>query len=303
MNNITINYHHRNHYKNQLKSKKTVYISLAMTLAFALLELIGGIISNSLALIGDSFHMFSDVMALGASAVAIYFSSKKPTDNFTFGYLRLEILTAFVNGLVLIAISIYIVIEGIIRIFNPRTIELGSMFSIAMVGLLFNIAITLILHNSLKEENNLNVQSAIWHFIGDLINSVGIIIASVIIYFTGWNIVDVIMSIFISFVLFSGGYKITKTAYLILMESSQLDVTTLREDVLTLDGVANVHELHVWHTNDEESNAAMHIFLDDYNKNNFIIVENVKNLLKEKYGIEHSFVAIENIEFNEHKEM
>lgn len=300
--NITTNYHHTKHFKTQNQSKKTVYISLTLTFAFALLEFIGGIISNSLALIGDSFHMFSDVLALGGAAVAIYFSSKKPTSNFTFGYLRLEIITAFVNGLLLLAISFYILIEAIIRIFNPREIDFKSMFGIALVGLIFNIVITLILHNSLKHEHNLNVQSAIWHFIGDLLNSIGVIISAVIIYYTGWVIVDVIMSAIISIILFKGGYKITKKAFLILMDHTSLDTLTIQKEILTLDKVANVHEFHIWHTNDEDTNAAMHILLSDYNKDtDYQVIEKIKNILKEKYDIDHTFVAIENLEHNEHK--
>lgn len=299
---ITTEYHHTNHYKKQNQSKKTVYISLALTLAFALLELIGGIISNSLALIGDSFHMLSDVLALGGATIAIYFSSKKPTKNFTFGYLRLEIITAFVNGLLLLGISFYILVEAVIRIFNPREIELKSMFGIAMVGLIFNIVITLILHNSLKHEHNLNVQSAIWHFIGDLLNSIGVIISAVIIYYTGWVIVDVIMSAIISVVLFKGGYKITKKAFLILMDHTGLDIDKIQKEILDIAEVDNVHEFHIWHTNDEETNAAMHVLLEKYEKDiAYQVVSKINKILKENYSIHHTFIVIENIEYNEHK--
>lgn len=300
MSKISQNYHHIKHYKKQQKSRKTVYIILALTFSFALLELIGGIISNSLALVGDSFHMFSDVLALAGSAIAIYFSAKKPNDNFTFGYLRLEIITAFVNGLVLIVISGYIVFEAFVRMLNPQPIDLKAMGGIAVVGLIFNIVTTLILHNSIKEENNLNVQSALWHFIGDLINSIGVIISAIIIYFTGYIIVDIIMSIIISVILFKGGYKITKTAFLILMDYSNINISEIRKEIYKIDNVANIHELHVWNTNDEETNAAMHILLEDYNKNDYVIVEQIKKILKDKYGIDHVFVAIENIEYNNH---
>lgn len=300
MSKISQNYHHIKHYKKQQKSRKTVYIILALTFSFALLELIGGIISNSLALVGDSFHMFSDVLALAGSTIAIYFSAKKPNDNFTFGYLRLEIITAFVNGLVLIVISGYIVFEAFVRMLNPQPIDLKAMGGIAVVGLIFNIVTTLILHNSIKEENNLNVQSALWHFIGDLINSIGVIISAIIIYFTGYIIVDIIMSIIISVILFKGGYKITKTAFLILMDYSNINISEIRKEIYKIDNVANIHELHVWNTNDEETNAAMHILLEDYNKNDYVIVEQIKKILKDKYGIDHVFVAIENIEYNNH---
>ncbi|WP_371821649.1 cation diffusion facilitator family transporter [Gemella sp. zg-1178] len=260
-------------------------MSIIITLAFALLELFGGIISNSLALIGDSFHMLSDVLALGASAIAIYFSAKKPTDNFTFGYLRLEVITAFVNGLVLIAISFYMIIEGILSIIYPREIELKTMLGISIIVLIFNIRITLVLHKSLKEENNLNVQSAIWHFIGDLINSIGLIISAIIIYFTGYKIVDVIMSIFISFVLFKGGYKITKKAFLILMDYSNINIKDIGNDILNISGVDNVHESHLWNTNDEEKTITMHALINSNEINYRAANQKIKNILKDKYSI------------------
>ncbi|MBF0713371.1 cation transporter [Gemella sp. GH3] len=300
MTKISNNYHHVKHYKVQQKTKKTVYIILITTLAFALLELIGGILSNSLALVGDSFHMFSDVLALAGSAIAIFFSSKKPKGNFTFGYLRLEIITAFVNGLALIVISIYIVIEAIGRFVNPRDIDLKSMIGIAVVGLIFNIVTTLILHNNIKHEHNLNVQSALWHFIGDLLNSIGVIISGIIIYFTKLVIIDAIMSVIISVILFKGGYKITKKAFLILMDHSSLDVDKISKDILNIENVSNVHEFHIWHTNDEQTNAAMHIFLENYDDNDYIVVENIKQILREKYKINHTFIGIENINYNKH---
>lgn len=300
MTNISNNYHHIKHYKTQQKTKKTVYIILITTLAFALIELIGGILSNSLALVGDSFHMFSDVLALAGSAIAIFFSAKKPKGNFTFGYLRLEIITAFVNGLALLVISIYIVIEAIGRFINPRDINLKSMIGIAVIGLIFNIVTTLLLHNNTKHEHNLNIQSALWHFVGDLLNSVGVIISGIIIYFTGLVIVDAIMSVIISIILFRGGYKITKKAFLILMDHSSINVEEIAKDILNVENVSNVHEFHVWHTNDEETNAAMHIFLEDYNGTDYIVVEKIKNILRDKYQIDHIFVGIENINYNKH---
>ena len=179
---IKADFHHKQHYKIQAYSKKILYITLFLTLSFALIEYIGGILSNSLALLGDSFHMFSDVIALGFSLIALIFSSKKPNQKYTFGYVRLEIIAAFINGLMLLGISIYLIFEGIMRFLNPRDIDFKSMLLIATIGLIFNIIITIILTKSLKEEDNLNIQSALWHFLGDLISSIGIITSSTIIY-------------------------------------------------------------------------------------------------------------------------
>lgn len=296
------NYHHKNHYKIQAYSKKILYTTLILTITFALLEYIGGIISNSLALLGDSFHMFSDVIALSFSLIALIFSTKKPNKHYTFGFVRLEVIAAFINGLALLGISIYLLIEAFIRIYTPRNIDFKTMLLISSIGLIFNIIITIILTKSLKEEENLNIQSALWHFLGDLISSIGIIISSTIIYYTGYQIVDVIMSIIITIILFRGGFKITKAAFIILMEGTSLNTDEIREKIEKIPDVSNIHEFHIWHTDSNEINAAMHILLNEYNINSeYKIVESIKELLAKEYNIEHCFVALENIVFNKHE--
>ena len=298
---IQKNFHHKKHYKIQEYSKKVLYTTLILTISFALLEYIGGLLSNSLALLGDSFHMFSDVIALGFSLIALLFSSKKPNKKYTFGFVRLEVLAAFINGLMLVGISIYLIFEGFMRFFNPKDIDFKSMLIISTIGLIFNIVVTIILTKSLKEEDNLNIQSALWHFLGDLISSIGIIISSTIIYFTNYQIVDVIMSIIISIILFKGGYKITKSSFIILMEATTLDTEEIYNKIKEVEGISDIHEFHIWHTDTNEINVAMHILLNEYNTaKDYIIVENVKILLKEKYDIEHCFIALENIKYNDH---
>ncbi len=298
---INSNFHHKKHYKIQAYSKKILYISLILTLSFALIEYIGGVLSNSLALLGDSFHMFSDVIALGFSLIALLYSSKKPNKKYTFGYVRLEVIAAFINGLMLLGISIYLIIEGFMRFLNPRDIDFKSMLLISTIGLIFNIVITIILTRSLKEEDNLNIQSALWHFLGDLISSIGIIISSTIIYFTNYQIVDVIMSIIISIILFRGGYKITKSSFVILMEATTLNTEEIYKNIEKMEGIQNIHEFHIWHTDTNETNAAMHILLDKYSiDKEYIIVEKIKELLLKEYDIEHCFVALENIKYNNH---
>ncbi len=144
-------FHHIEHRKFQSSSKITLWLSLVITMIFTVVEFVGGIVSNSLALLSDSFHMLSDVLALGLSMVAIYFSSKPPTKNYTYGFLRLEIIVAFLNGLALIVISLGIMYEGIMRIIHPRPVESGIMILIAFIGLIANIVLTIILMISLKK--------------------------------------------------------------------------------------------------------------------------------------------------------
>ena len=246
--------------------------------------------------------MFSDVLALGASMVAIYFEAKKPTEKFTYGFLRLEVVVAFLNGIILMLIAVGMIYESVIRFFNPREIDFGSMFFIALIGLIFNIVITWILFSSTKKENNINIKSAMLHFLGDLLNSVGVIISSIIIYFTNFVYIDIIMSVVISVIIFTGGYKISKEAFFILMEAvpSEVDLNTLRNELLNIDGIKNIHELHVWKNDNEEISFTAHILLDNYEKhNNYRIINEIKEKLA-VYDIFHMTVQIENTGINVH---
>ena len=299
---VSSSFHHKNHFKIQKKSKKTLYVTLFLTLFFALMELFGGLFSNSLSLVGDSFHMFSDVLALGASMVAIYFETKKPTEKFTYGFLRLEVIVAFLNGIVLIFIATGMIYESVIRFFHPREIDFGSMFFIALIGLIFNIVITWILFSSTKKENNINIKSAMLHFLGDLLNSVGVIISSIIIYFTDFVYIDIIMSIIISVIVFIGGYRIAKEAFFILMEAvpSEVSLEILKNEILSIDGIENIHELHVWKNDNEEISLTAHILLNNYERyNNYRIVNEIKEKLS-AHNILHMTIQIENTGINIH---
>ncbi|WP_369717122.1 cation diffusion facilitator family transporter [Leptotrichia sp. HSP-536] len=300
---IDFKYHHIKHYKYQAQSKKTLVTSILLTLFFALIELFGGIFSGSLALISDSFHMFSDVVALLFSIIAVFFSAKKPNKNFTYGFLRIEIISAFINGLALMIISVGIVIEAIKRLFNPEHVDFFTMFTIAVIGLLVNIILMAVLIKSLKKEKNLNVKSALWHFLGDTLNSVGVIIAAIILKLTNLVIFDIIISIIISIVIFIGGFKIAKEAFFILMEAvpSDLDIDEIHAKILTISKIKDIHEFHLWNISEENISISFHILLNEYDGvNDYEIVNDVVKLLKNEYGIEHVTVQIENPEINPH---
>ncbi len=300
---IQFDYHHTKHYKLQNQSKKTLWISLGLTFLFALIEFIGGLLSQSLALISDSFHMFSDVVALLLSMVAIYYVAKKPNSRFTFGYVRVEIIAALLNGLALLVIALGIAVEGIVRLFQPVPIDFMSMIGVAVLGLLINIILTVVLMRSLKAENNLNIKSALWHFIGDLLNSVGVIVAGVLIYYTGIVEIDAVASLIISSVIFIGGYKICKSAFLILMEAvpSGLNAQAIRQTILSIDNVQDIHEFHLWSVSDGLYSLSFHVLLKQYDGvNDYEIVKEISHILQEKYGIDHVTIQIENPMINEH---
>ena len=301
MANNTKYFHHVEHRKFQNHSKFTLWLSLVITLIFTIVEFAGGIYANSLALLSDSFHMLSDVLALGLSMVAIYFASKPPTKNYTYGFLRLEIIVAFLNGLALIVISLGIMYEGVMRIIHPEPVESGVMVVIATLGLLVNIILTLILVRSLKKEDNINIQSALWHFMGDLLNSLGVIVAVVLIHFTGWEIIDPIISIIISLIIFNGGYKIIQNAWKVLMERVPEGYSSdeIIDHMKRIEGVIDVHEFHLWSITTNQSSLSAHVVLSDkYIKSPYATINKVSDLLKNKYHLEHVTLQIENIELN-----
>ena len=296
-------YHHLHHVKEQSKSKKTLWVTLLLTLFFTIVEIIGGLLSNSLALLSDSAHMISDVLALGLSMVAIYMATRPPNARFTFGYLRFEIIASFLNGLALAIIAIGIFIEGVRRFLHPESIDFKLMLIISSIGLVVNVVLTLVLSRSMKEEENLNVQSALWHFIGDLLSSVGVIISATLIYFTGLQWFDPLISMVIGGIIFVGGWKIIKESYLILMESvpERFNLDEIRSDIAKVEGVEDVHEMHFWAISSDHYSLTAHVFINN-KVQPFCIILAINETLKEKYGIEHSTIQMENAHIHPHGE-
>lgn len=294
-------FHHVEHLKHQQGSKRTLWASLYITLFFTIVEIVGGILSNSLALLSDSMHMMSDVLALGLSMLAIYFASKAPTAKYTFGYLRLEILAALLNGLALIIIALGITYEGIMRILHPQTVDVKLMLIISTIGLIVNIILTIILTRSLKGEDNINVQSALWHFIGDLLNSVGVIVAVIIIYFTHWTLIDPILSIIISIIIFRGGYKICKNTWGILMERvpDGLDTDEIIQTMKNHPAVVDVHEFHLWSITTDHPSITAHVVVEpSTDDKNYQVIDELSTILADKYNLKHSTLQIEHLEKN-----
>jgi cobalt-zinc-cadmium efflux system protein len=296
-------YHHLEHVKEQRRSQKTLWITLFLTLFFTIVEIIGGLLSNSLALLSDSAHMISDVLALGLSMLALYLARRPPNRRYTFGYLRFEIIASFLNGLALIVIALGIFIEGIQRFLHPQDIRFGTMITIASIGLVVNIVLTVVLHRSMEEEENLNVQSALWHFIGDLISSIGVIVSAGLIYWTGQRWFDPLISMVIGVILVVGGYRIIRESYLILMESvpDKFDLDEIRGALAAVEGVEDVHEMHLWAISTDHYSLTAHVFVDPAIQP-FCIILAINETLKDKYGITHSTIQMEHANIHPHGE-
>ncbi|MFC7441836.1 cation diffusion facilitator family transporter [Laceyella putida] len=297
----TYDYHHLNHVKEQQSSKMTLWITLLLTLFFTMVEVAGGLLSHSLALLSDSAHMISDVLALGLSLAAIYLATRNPDRKYTFGFLRFEIIASFLNGLALAVIAIGIFIEGIHRMIQPQEINMRLMLMIAVVGLLVNAVLTLVLSRSSKKEGNLNIKSALWHFFGDLLSSVGIIVSSVLISITGHSFFDPLISMLIGGIIFYGGAKIIRESYLILMESvpDQFDLDAIRGDIGAVEGVEDVHEMHLWAVSTDHYSLTAHVFIHD-DVEPLYVIRTINQVLKEKYGIEHSTIQAEHPAIHDH---
>ncbi|WP_274652433.1 cation diffusion facilitator family transporter [Paenibacillus humicola] len=296
-------YHHLKHVKEQETSKRSLWVTLILTFFFTVVEIIGGLLSNSLALLSDSAHMISDVIALGLSMAAIYLARRPPNARYTFGYLRFEIIASFLNGLALGIIAIGIFVEGVKRFIHPEVVDFPLMLTIASIGLIVNVTLTIVLSRSMKEEENLNVQSALWHFIGDLLSSIGVIISAVIIYFTGWLLIDPLISIVIGGIIFIGGFRIIRESYMILMESvpGKFDLDEMRASLLKVEGVQDVHEMHLWAISTDHYSLTAHIFMPA-DMQPFCVILAVNELLRDKYGITHSTIQTEHATIHPHGE-
>ncbi|GAB7386278.1 cation diffusion facilitator family transporter [Bacillaceae bacterium] len=299
----TVDFHHLEHVKEQPASKKTLWVTMALCFIFTIVEVIGGLLSRSLALLSDSAHMISDVFALGLSMFAIYMATRKPNHKYTFGFLRLETIASFMNGLALVAISIFIFIEGMQRMISPQEIDLGLMLVIAVIGFFVNVTMTIVLSRGLKEEENLNVKSALWHFIGDLLSSIGVIVSAILIHITGLQILDPLISIMIGGIICFGGSKIIRQAYLILMEAvpDKFDLENIRADLQSIDGVEDVHEMHLWAVSSDHYSLTAHVFIR-VNSQPFQIIQAMNEMLNKKYGIVHSTIQIEHPSIHDHGE-
>ena len=175
------------------------------------------------------------------------------------------------------------------------------MLIVATIGLIVNIVLTIILTRGTKEEENLNIKSALWHFIGDLLNSVGVIISALLIHFTGLTILDPIISMIIGAVIFAGGAKIIRESYLILMETvpDQFDLDAIRQEIKEIKGVEDVHEMHLWTVTSNHYSLTAHVFIHNVHEP-LSIISDISEMLKDKYGIIHSTIQLENPSIHDH---
>lgn len=286
--------HHIAHKRSISSHQSNLLIALFITSAIMVAEFMGGLLSNSLALLSDAGHMFMDILALLLSFFALRFATRPATENQTFGFYRLEILAALINGTVLLILSLFIFYEAYQRFVEPREIRGFLMLGIAAIGLGANVVSALVLRAGSRE--SLNVKGAFLHVVGDLISSLGVILAGAIILLTGWKRVDSIISFVIGIIILIGAYKLVMESVHILLESTPKDIalTEVIDGVKTLEGVRDLHHVHLWTITSGIYALSAHVLIEDQmTSRSSQILEDINRFLREKFSIDHTTIQFE----------
>lgn len=285
--------HDHHHHGGDEKNESRIGIAALLTGGFMGIELAGGIIAGSLALIADAGHMLSDFGSLALAWIGFRMARRPPTSLRTFGFRRFPVLAAFVNGLTLFAIVVWIIFEAIGRLNHPEPIQPGLMLWVAAAGLAVNVVSFAVLHGA--DRDNLNVRGALLHVAGDLLGSVAAIAAAIIIMYTGWVQADPILSVLVSLIILRSAWALTFESAHILLEGAprHVDRDAVTRDLTDhVEGVVDIHHAHLWSLDGRRSMMTMHARIrDDVSGPN--VVARLKARLHEKYDIDHATIEIE----------
>jgi cobalt-zinc-cadmium efflux system protein len=277
-------------------NKKILLFSFILISSFMLVEFIGGLITNSLALLSDAGHMLSDSFALGIALAALYIGQRHRNAKHSFGYQRIEILVASINGLSLILIALWIFVEAIIRFGHPQLIDVQGMLLISLLGLVVNLMVAWILFRSSDTEHDLNMRGAFLHVLSDLFGSVGAIAAALCIYFFNWNWADPLASIFVAILVLRSGLSITLKAGHILMQGTpeRFASAQIQQHLRSFAPIVDVHDLHIWSLNSKRFILTCHVVVDAAMSMTQVqdLLQDIEHSL-EHLGIEHVTIQIE----------
>ncbi len=275
------------------KGTRYLGIALVITISFFIVELAGGILTNSLALLTDAWHMLNHIFALVFALVAAWLALRPVTMQRTYGYYRAEILAAFLNGIFLWAVAVFIFYQAIQRIQQPAEVESLNMLVIAVLGLVANGLAAVSLSRSRHE--SLNVRGAFLHVVADTLGSVGAISAGLIMSFTGWYVVDPLVSMMIGVLIFYSSWKLVRDSLNVLLEGvpSHIDVSVLERRIVEVKGVKDVHDLHVWCiTPTKMCCMSGHVVVKKETDRKKLITTLI-NTMKEEFGIDHTTIQLE----------
>ncbi|MCB1584220.1 MAG: cation transporter [Xanthomonadales bacterium] len=276
-------------------NKIRVLWAMILTFGFMFAEVIGGLISGSLALLADAGHMFSDGLALLLSWLAFKYSDRQADEKRSFGWHRFQILAAFVNGLSLLLIAVWIVIEAIQRFMQPVAVMATPMIVIAVLGLLINLVVFKILSGG--DHENLNLKSAIIHVLGDLLGSVAAIVAALLIMFFGWNWADPVLSVLVALLILKSGLAVVKKSAHILIEGTPAHIDENEVRKLLVEKIAtvtDVHHVHAWSLTNDINLMTLHV---EINKvlHDTDVLKHIKQVIEQNFNIQHTTIQVEHL--------
>jgi len=269
-------------------------LSLGITLVFVVIEIIAGVIANSLALLTDAAHNLTDVLALALTWWALWITTKPANSGKTYGYHRAGILVALVNSTTLVVIALGIFYEGWKRFVTPPDVEANILIGVGVAAVAVNLVTALLVRRG--SDQDLNLRSAFLHLMGDVLSTVGAVVAGVIILFTGWNWLDALVSVLIGFLILWNAWGILRESVQILMESTpaDIDMDALQGDMLAVEGVKGVHDLHVWSITHSLRTLSAHLISEDVPVSQGAKIRaSVGEMLTHRYGINHATLQLE----------
>jgi cobalt-zinc-cadmium efflux system protein len=288
---------HHSH-KHEL-TRNALILSLILAFIFAGIEAFAGWWSQSLALLSDAGHMFSDALALALAAFAAWIARKPPSLQHSYGLGRAEILGAWISSLLVLIVGIYVITQAIQRFHYPANVSGGIVIIVGFIGVIVNIAIAWILTHG---EQSLNVRAAILHVMGDLLGSVAALISGAVIYYTHWTPIDPILSIFISVLILVSSFRLLRESLLVLMEGvpQHLEINEVGTAMAKITGIRSVHDLHIWTLSSGVVMLTAHIEIDELHSWQGIMTS-LQNMLKEQYHIHHVTLQPETITYTLHR--
>ncbi|WP_426175470.1 cation diffusion facilitator family transporter [Massilia sp. TWR1-2-2] len=269
----------------EARSQKALAGALVLTLLFAVIEVVTGFISNSLALISDAGHMVTDAAALGLALLAQLIAKRPPSARHSFGFGRAEALAAFVNCLAMLALVGWIVYEAVRRFADPQPVQGAIVLGVAAVGIVINLLVAWMLS---RDHQNMNTRAAMVNVMGDLLGSIAAVVAGAVIHFTGWVRIDPLLSVFVSLLILKSTIGVLRESYHFLMKGvpDQIDYVQVGADLAALDGVKSVHDLHIWEMSPGEPALIGHLEIADLARWPQVL-RAVQDMLLAKHGIDH----------------
>ena len=281
------------HHAHQRQGRSLV-VSIVLNLGFAVAELVFGLLANSLVLVADALHDASDAVALGLSYFGLKMSERAPNRRRTFGYRKVRILTAFLNAVVLVGLTAFILRAAVIRLASPEPVRSPILIVIAVVGLLVNGAAVLLLR---RDRQSLNIRAAMWHLLEDFLGWIAVLVGGVVMALTGWHIIDPILSIAVSVFVLYGAYSVFRESASILIDSTPRDLSfeTVRRFITDFDpAIAGIHDLHIWTLGEGERALMAHLVVRDAPVSTFHpMLSRLEHALEENFSLNHVTLELE----------